>query len=169
MASVISFDPAHHQVGAGLAVLEDRVLEAPQPLVDRPEIEVDLGVLAVQLERLQESRLRFVEPAELVVDEAEVVEEGVGLRALRHQLPVDLFRLLVLLLPEVDEPEEVQDLLVARAQEVRLFQLALGVLVVALVVERLALVEMGEEQALVEGRPGGGVTHSGGRGRSLGH
>ena len=78
------------------------------------------------------------------------------------QLPVDLFRLLVLLLLEVDEPEEVQDLLVARAQEIRLLQLALGVLVVALVVERLALVEVGEEQALVEGRPRGGVTHHGG-------
>ncbi len=162
-------DPPHHEVRAGLAVLEDRVLEAAQPLVDRAEVEVDLRVLAVQLERLQERRLRFLEAAELVVDEAEVVEERVGLGALRDELAVDLLRLFVLLLLEVDEPEEVQDLLVARPQEVRLLQLALRVLVAPLVVVPLALVEVGEEQPLVEGGPGRGVTHSGVRGRSLDH
>ena len=36
--------PLHHQVGAGLPVLVDRVLVAVQPLVDRAEVEVDLRV-----------------------------------------------------------------------------------------------------------------------------
>ena len=57
--------------------------------------------------------------------------EGVGLGALGHELAVDLFGLLELLLAEVDEPQEIQDLLVPRAQEIGLFELALG-LVVAL-------------------------------------
>ena len=93
------------------------------------------------------------------MDEAEVVEERVGLGALRGQLAVDLLRLLVLLLLEVDEPQQVQDLLVARPQEVRLLELALRLLEAPLVVEGLALVEVGEEETLIEGRPRRGITH----------
>src|SRR6202008_8522 len=78
----------HHDVGAGLAVLEDRVLEAALPLVDRAEVEVDLRVVLGQLERLQDRQLRVLEPVQLQVDEAEVVEERVGLGALRGQLAV---------------------------------------------------------------------------------
>jgi hypothetical protein len=153
-------DPPDHEVRAGLAVLVDRVLVLVEPLVDRPEVEVDLGVVAGQLQRLHEGRLGLLEAVQLEVDEAEIVEEGVGLRALRGELAVDLLRLLQFVLPEVHEAEEVQDALVARPQEIRFLELALGVLESPLVVVGLALVEVREEEPLIERGPGRGLAHA---------
>jgi len=98
-----------HEVRPGVPVLVDGVLVAVQLLVDRAEVEVDLGVALGQLQRLPEGRLRLLQPSLLEAHEAQVVVEGVGLRALGDQLAVDLLRLGQLLAPEVDEAEEVQD------------------------------------------------------------
>ena len=155
-------DATHHEVRAGLTVLVDRVLKPVQPLVDGPEVEVDLGVVPIELQGLQEGRLRLLETPELEADETEVVEEGVGVGALRGQLAVDLLGLLVLVLLEVDEAQEVQHLLVARAQQVRLFELALRLLVALLVIQGLALVEVLEKETLVERRPRRGIAHMAG-------
>ena len=141
----LALDPAHHDVGPGLAVLVDGVLEAVQPLVYRAQVEVDLGLVLGQLEGFEEGRLGVFEAIQLEGDEAEVVVEGVGLGALRHQLAVDLLRLLELVLLEVDEAEQVQDLGVAGAQEVGLLQLTLRFVQALGVVHLLALVEVGEE------------------------
>jgi len=111
---------------------------------------VDLGVALGQLQRLPEGRLRLLQPSLLEAHEAQVVVEGVGLRALGDQLAVDLLRLGQLLAPEVDEAEEVQDPRVARAQEVGLLQLPLGLLEPPGLEELPALVEVGEEEPLVE-------------------
>jgi hypothetical protein len=137
--------------------LVDRVGVALQPLVDGAEVEVDLVVVPGQLERLQERELRLLEAVELEVDEAEVVVERRHLGALRGQLAVDLLRLLQLVLFEIDEAEQVEHVLVARPQQVGLLQLPLGLHELALLVERLAAVEVGEEQPLVEGSAGGRV------------
>ena len=131
-----------------------------EPLVDRAQVEVDLGVVARQLQRLQERQLGFLQAVELEVDEAEVVEERVGLGALGGELAVDLLRLLELVLPEIDEPEEVQDPLVAGPKQVRFLELALRVLETPLVVEGLALVEVREEEPLIERGPGRGLAHA---------
>ena len=151
--------PAHHQVRSRLAVLVDRVLVAVQPLVDRAQVEVDLGISLGELERLQEGRLRVLQPVQLEVDQAEVVVEDVGVGALRHQLAVDLLRLLQLVLPEVDEAQQVEHPLVARTEQVGLLQLPLRGLVLLGVVEVPALVEVGEEQPLIERPPRDGVGH----------
>ncbi len=148
-----SLQPLHHDVGARVAVLVDRVLVPLQPLVDRAEVEVDLRVALRQLERLQERRLGVLEPVELEADEAEVVVQRVRVGALRDELAVDLLGLVELLGAEVDEAEDVEDARVARPQEVGLLELALRV-VVALRLEELApLVEVREEEALVERSP----------------
>jgi hypothetical protein len=147
-------DAPHHDVGAGLPVLEDRVLEAALALVDRAEVEADLRVLLRELERFQEGQLRVLEAVELQVDQAEVVEERVGLGALGRELAVDLLRLLVVLLLEVEQPEQVEDLVIARAQQVGLDQLALGFVQPPGVVGLLARLEVLEKQALVRRLPG---------------
>jgi hypothetical protein len=108
-------------------------------------------VVLGQLQRLEERVLGLFEPVQLEVDEAQVVVQRGDLGALRGQLAVDLLRLLELVLLEVDEAEQVEDVLVARPQQVRLLQLALRFRELALVVERLPPVEVGEEEPLVEG------------------
>src|SRR4030095_7046117 len=109
---------------------------------------------------LAEGGLRLLQPVQLEVDEPEVVEQRGRVGALRRQLAVELLRLLELLLLEVDEPQQVQHALVARAEEVRFLQLALRLLEPLLLVERLTLVEMGQEQSLIEGGAGRGVAHA---------
>ncbi len=96
-------DASHHDVGACLAVLEDRVRIAVEALVDRSEVEADLRVLPRDLQGSEERRLGIFEPAELEADEPEIVVEGVGFGAFGDQLPVDFLGLLELLLTEVDE------------------------------------------------------------------
>jgi hypothetical protein len=96
-APIRPLQPLHHDVGAGLPVLVDRVLVPVQLLVDRAQVEVDPGVALRELQRLQEGRLRVLQAAQLEADEAQVVVEGVGVGALRDELAVDLLGLVQLL------------------------------------------------------------------------
>jgi hypothetical protein len=154
-------------VGARLAILVDGVLVALQPLVDRAEVEVDLRVAVRELERLLERRLRVLEPPQLEAHEPEVVVERVGLGALRDQLAVDLLGLAELGGAVVDEPEQVEDARVARAQQVGLFELPFGLVETARLEELLALVVVGEEQPLVERAAGDGLGHAQSRARTV--
>jgi hypothetical protein len=138
--------------------LVDRVV-AGGALVDRPEVEVDLRVALREIEGLEERRLGVLRAAELEADEAQVVVEGVGLRALGDELAVDLLRLVELLAAEVHEAQEVQHPRVPGAQEVGFLELPLRLFEPARLEELLPLVVVGEEQPLVERAARDGIGH----------